>query len=507
MGVRTKVGSTPDAFGRLRRRIRKRLALRSILGLLLFGFLLVTGPLIAGLLVSGQQIERLSRESEALLERAVGTTQAAREVLERLIAVERASRQYRVLRDLEARANLTRQRDGLREKVVGFRAMDINESLTVLLGTLSAREAVLAEQVVANMEPVEWPFELAAGFRELDGLARELMVQSEETAGRAQNRLASLGARARTTSIIQLALTIPFAVVLAVIFTGLINRPIRRLDGGIRALGRPESGPIPQVNSPRDLRALSVRLESVRRKLVRAERDRQRLLGQVSHELKTPLSAIREGISLLDDQFFGELSSQQVEVIGILQGNIKRLQDQIDGLLRYNRLQAGLTPAEHRAIRVADLVEVALADHSLTMAARKIQTRIKVENALHVAGDPDMLRTALENLISNAVKFSPPGESIGIFAAQRGRNVEIEVADHGTGINPADRHRIFKPFYRGATSAGSVVPGSGLGLAICQDLVRAHGGEVELGERPGWSTVLRVTLPQQPNEERSDEFT
>lgn len=501
----SRLARTAETLSSSWRKLRRRFHPRSVLVLLLFGFMLVAAPLVIGLLVSGQQIERVTRESEAQLVRAVGITQAAREVFDRLVASERAARQYRVLRDREARANYSLQRDAFQIRVEGFSGMDINDAMAERLAVLVEHESGLAAQVLSGPGPEEWPPALATGFRELDVLARELIAESEASAVRAIARLEELGAQARAIWLIQLALIIPFAGALAVVFTNLIIRPIRRLDRAIRSLARPGAQPIEKVEGPRDLRALSVRLEWVRRKLARTERDRRRLLGQVSHELKTPLSAIREGISLMDDELLGKLSAGQVEVISILKSNVDRLQEQIETLLRYNRLHAGLKPAEQRSLSVAELVDDVLSTHALAIAARAIRTDIKIDDGLRVTGDGDMLHTALDNLVSNALKFSQPGGTVGIFAGVRNPSVIIEVADNGPGIRPAERERVFEPFFRGQGSANTKVPGSGLGLAICHDLVRAHGGEVGLAERPGWTTVFRVSLPRHAGEESVDE--
>jgi two-component system, NtrC family, sensor histidine kinase GlrK len=487
------------------RQLRRRFKSRSVLALLLLGFLLVTTPLVVGLLISGSQIERVTRESESLLERAVSTSQAARSVQDRAMAFERAARQYQVLHDDEARANFNQQADALRTRVDEFRAMSPNASQLLILDQLASQEFRLTGQVLNHRQPGEWPPAVVSEFRDLDGLARDLMRQSETDATGALDRLQKLGGRARRTAIVQLVLIVPFAIALALVFTGLINRPIRRLDQGIRSLTLPETGPIAPVEGPRDLRALSLRLEWVRRKLVRTERDRLRLLGQVSHELKTPLSAIREGVNLLADQVFGKLSAKQGEVLEILNVNVQRLQEQIESLLSYNRLRSGLAASGTRSITVADLINDVLSDHALALATRRVQTSIDVEDQVEVSGHPDMLRTAVNNLVANALKFSSPQSRVGIFACTDGSRVIVEVADNGPGIRLADRERIFQPFYRGSVQSTGNIPGSGLGLAICRDLIRAHGGEVGIDQRPGWTTVFRVSLPRHMHEELNNE--
>lgn len=503
--------NSPDShlaagLGRLSRQLRRRARSRSVLELLLIGFVLVAAPLAAGLLVSGHQIKQVTLESERVLERTTEQTRLSRELAQRLVAVERAARQYRVLRDAEAADNLEQQRDALHRRIRDLLVSTSEPALIDRLNRLSARETTLAEQAMIPGDESEWPNALAAGFRELDALARELQTEVDALSLQAQERLGQLGRQARTTSLMNLALLIPLAIGMALLFAMLINRPIRRLDRAIRALARPEAGSVARVSTPRDLRALSVRLEWARRKLRRIEHDRQRLLGQVSHELKTPLSAIQEGLSLLDEQLVGPLDERQLEVVGILKSNADRLQDQIDSLLRYNRLRSGSRPRRLQAVEIERLIADTLDHRRLELTARGTQVRRNADAGAFVQGDLDMLRTALDNLLSNALKYSADGGEIGVFAAVDDSSVVIDVSDRGRGIRPSDRVRLFEPFYRGRSSASGSIPGSGLGLSICRDLVRAHGGDVALAERAGWQTTFRIRLPLQQTEEIVDEI-
>src|SRR5699024_617264 len=191
---------------------------------------------------------------------------------------------------------------------------------------------------------------------------------------------------------------------------------------------------------------------------------RQQLVGQVSHELKTPLSAIREGTSLLADQTFGRLGEQQREVIGIIQANIVRLQEQIENLLRFNRLRSRPDPMWQDDIALDELVENVLDNHRLNLEARDISVRRKRSPEVRMRADPDMLTTAIDNLVSNALKFSPAHGSIAIGVEKRGNRAHILVADQGPGVPAQDRSRLFEPFYRGSGRHSRSRPGSGLGL-------------------------------------------
>lgn len=497
--------SIPGKFRHLLRQVRRRTRSRSVLELLLFGFILVGAPLIVGLVIAGHQIRTVTGQSEYLFERTTDLNRISQELARQLVAVERAVRQYRVLHDQEAEASLARQREAFYRRARMLMAMELEPDLQERLEQLVAREALLAESVLTVNDGAEWPTALAQGYRELEALSRAITDQVDEMAGHDLERLAGMGRSARTTWLVLVGMIVPLAIGLALIFTGLINRPVRRLDQGIRALAQADSAPIEPVSMPRDLRALSVRLEWARRRLQRMERDRQRLLGQVSHELKTPLSAIREGASLLEEELFGPLNERQSEVLDIVRANTGRLQDQIDSLLRYNQLRGGLELELDQQVSLDDLVDELLKDHALELTARTIKIQCAIVPNLTLTGNHDLLRTALDNLVSNAIKYSPLGGAIRISAVRAETCLLIEVADQGVGIAVGDRHRLFEPFYRGQAAAQGSIPGSGLGLSICRNLVEAHGGEVELVPRPGWSSVFRICLPVHSSEEVENE--
>jgi two-component system sensor histidine kinase GlrK len=501
----TAIGNLPRQIAPSARKVWRRLQPRSVLGLVLFGFALVCAPLIIGLVISGNQIAQLTRDSERLLEQAVGSSRAARGAAERALAVERAARQFRVLRDQSAEASLIEHKNSFEQQTRAIVALDGLGEAGKSASRLIATNQRLVEQALSDASAEQWPATLAAGFGEFNAQVRSLVSLSEANAERAVEALRMMGDRSRSVVNAQMAATIPIALVLAIVFIVLITRPIRDLEAGIRALTSPGQTRIPKSPGPRDLQALSVHLEWVRRRLLRTERDRHRLMAQVSHELKTPLSAIREGVGLLEEELLGPLDSRQAEVVAIIHDSAVRLQQQIETLLKYNKIRARPDPPAYRTVMVAALVDEVLMGHSLAITARRIAVRTEVADGLSIIGDIDMLRTALDNLASNAVKFTAPGNKLGIFAAATSDATVIEVADCGPGIAPSDRVRVFEAFYRGAVSKQGHQPGSGLGLTICRELIRAHGGDVRMVERPGWRTVFQITLPHGQHGETPDE--
>lgn len=496
-GFRSIVAATLRDPGSARWNALRRRLSGSVLGLLLFGFLLVCTPLVVGLLSSGQQIGRVTQQSEVLLQEAIERNQAARRIRERLVGLERAARQYRLLLDQEAFANVQRQRNSFSDLLDRFENLPLSDAMIQALNDLRIRERALGALVLGGPADRREQ-ELADVFAALNTGSTTLLELSDTAATESLDRLTRLGERARATVLLQLVLIIPFAVIMALVFTGLINRPIRRLDQGIRALAGRGNAAIPRIRSPRDLRALSVRLEWARRKLARVDQERQRLIGQVSHELKTPLSAIREGVSLITDEVFGQLSAEQREVMSILDSNGKRLEKQIDSLLQFNRISTGSVRARRQTIDCAGIIQAVLDDHAFALRARNLDTAMSLPDNLTAIGDPDMLGTVLDNLVSNAIKFAPDGSAIGVYGRRTGDRVCVDLADQGPGVAPSERARLFEPFYRG--SAGATA-GSGLGLAIARDLVQAMGGTIAWTERAGWSTVFSVCIPADRNPE------
>lgn len=481
------------------RRLRRRLRTQSVLSLQLAGFALVALPLLVGLIVSAQQIGRVTRHSEQLLERAIEATQSTRRIADRATAFERAARQYRILMDADARASLLERHRQLGSDLAAFTALVERRALAERARTLAGESRRLHRLTLELKADSEWPDRLAESFERLGAHAGELLAATEAAASDELEALEAMGKRARSVALLSLIVALPIVLLLALLMAASFNRRIRQLDRGMRALAHPDRARIEQVTSPRDLRALSVRLEWVRRRLVRTERERRQFVGQISHELKTPLSAIREGTSLLADQGYGRLGERQQEVIDIIQTNILRLQEQIENLLRFNRLQSRPTLARRAAVSLDALIERVLDSHRLGIDSRRIAIQRAGQAGLEISADPDMLATALDNLVSNALKYSPPGETIGIETARDEDRVVIRVADRGPGVPAADRARLFEPFYRGASRYNRRLAGSGLGLAICRDLVRAHGGEVRLVEHRRWSAVFAIELPIEPS--------
>jgi signal transduction histidine kinase len=223
-------------------------------------------------------------------------------------------------------------------------------------------------------------------------------------------------------------------------------------------------------------------------------RMRDEFVAVVSHELRTPLTSIIGYLELMIDDEAGTLTDEHVSYLEIVQRSTSRLVDLVGDLLLVAEAERGPL-----ALEVVDIDAAALAGNAVeaatpAAAAREIELVLAADDAGTLAGDPTRLAQMLDNLVSNAIKFTPQGGRVTVRAARRGSDVVVEVADTGGGITAADRERLFDPFFRSREANARAVPGTGLGLTITKAIVDAHHGTIEV-ESSRSGTIFRVRIP------------
>jgi signal transduction histidine kinase len=224
-----------------------------------------------------------------------------------------------------------------------------------------------------------------------------------------------------------------------------------------------------------------------------AERDAlRRFIADASHELRTPITALKTFNELLQSGAVDEPSAR-AEFLAESQVQINRLEWITHNLLDLSRLDAGLIHLDVADHTVGELMETA------TAAFKNLAQEKGVALAIHqplpqltLCCDRARIESALYNLLDNAIKFTPAGGHVEIGAEQAGKSVRLWVRDDGLGINPSDQPHIFERFYRGQAGGAE---GSGLGLAIVQSVVQAHGGQVSVESQPGEGSQFLIDLP------------
>jgi two-component system, NtrC family, sensor histidine kinase GlrK len=286
---------------------------------------------------------------------------------------------------------------------------------------------------------------------------------------------------------------IVLALALALALGIWLARPFKRLEGAIRKLGENQLDQPILVSGPDDMRRVGQQLEWLRLRLLELDSDKARFLRHVSHELKTPLAALREGVALLQDGVTGELTAGQREVAQILHHNTLVLQGEIEALLRFNAAAFEARQLQRQDTALLDLLESQVESQRLQWQARGL--RVLVEGPdLTLPIDAEKLGSAISNLLSNAIRFSPKGGTVRLILSRQPGQVHIDVTDQGPGVAGTDRDRIFEPFYRGVRQPADAVRGTGIGLSIVHEYVVAHGGRVQLVD-DGVHAFFRIELP------------
>jgi len=287
-------------------------------------------------------------------------------------------------------------------------------------------------------------------------------------------------------------LALMFAVAsaaLAVLIGGAVAAPIERLTRAAERVAAGErQAPLPEPRG-REVRALTHALESMRKEL--EERHAlETFVADVSHELKNPVAAIRASAEVLTEGAADEPETARRFALRIRE-SADKLQQLTQDLLSLARLEArGIEPKDEPVDLCAIAREVVEAQ-SPTAAARRVRVELRASGPSRVRGDPLWLRRALDNLVGNAVQHSPQGERVELEISG-GAECVAEVRDHGPGVDPAIRQRLFERFATTRHGDG----GTGLGLAIVRAVAELHGGRAELRETGPRGSVFALSLPR-----------
>ncbi len=463
--------------------------------LLVVGFAMVALPLIFALINNAISIDQFANRSQLAVQQAVKSTQSSRRLAELLGTLERNARQMAILGDQSLLDAYEANRKLFLQTVAEFSTLPLDAEQRRALSDIVSGEAAVYAALRESAPGSAGLKRMVADFRRLDASAGGIIERGDRLIDREIDAMRDTAARAQRITFWQMMALVPVALLLAAGFTVLIARPIRQIDAAIRRMGGGDFAAPVGVNGPRDLQLLGRRIEWLRHRLNELEQQKNRFLRQVSHELKTPLTALREGSELLSEEALGKLTPEQQEVAGILRASSIELQRLIEDLLSYGAAEFHRSALRFSPVAVRRVVARVLDHQNLSLRARALRIAPHVDDVT-LEADFEKLRIMLDNLISNAAKFSPEGGVIKIEARSEGPHMILEVADEGPGIPPAERERVFDPFFRGRNVAGGPLRGSGIGLSIVRDYAQAHGGTVEVIDEPKQSGArLRVTLP------------
>lgn len=472
---------------------------RSIVRLIVIAFAAVAIPLIAAVVTAVIQVDRLAQRGRRAVLDAEIATQESRALVENLTGMERSLGQYYVLGDKDFYTTYLARRDGFFASVRKLSRLDIGAARgDRLRAIVDAENALNVQLLTARGQPMKQisAADIGARWASLNSQARTILAESSTLIEVEANNARKAAENLQRTLVLQTAAAVPVALLLGVLFFGLITRPLRRIDGEIRRLGSGDFSSPVSIRGPKDLEELSSRLDWLRRRILELEEQKANFLRHISHELKTPLTSIREGSELLMDESHHDLSQEQKEIAQIMRESSQHLQRLIEDLLEFGKTQVPRSDAPRKEVlRLDEIVRSAFDSHALGRTAKAVHAQIVLE-PVTIAGDPDQLRIVVDNLLSNAIKYTPAGGELDVALTARDGSACLEVSDSGPGVAPAERERVFEPFYQGSAPYAGYVQGTGLGLTIARQYVTAHSGRIEIVDsRFERGACVRVILP------------
>lgn len=464
---------------------------RSFLQLILTGYVLALAPLLAAIVYVLFSLDTLSDQYQEAIIRSAEGGRLRSELPDELEHMEEGLKRYELtpvpaaLKDYVDARNMW-QRDGAEYLKVAGGSPELAARFQAMLAREKAAYAQLAESgsTQALRETVE---ALQTEVRQLVDQGNGIIQARSD-----QFRREELSLRIRLW--VALALAVILAGVVLVGGRRMLGVLLDRFEREVVRLGKGQLDKPIQLQGPEDMRWLGKRLDWLRRRLLLLESARIQLLRHVSHELKTPLAALREGASLLTEGAAGALTESQSRIADIMQNNAVRLDALIDGLLKLQRADHASERIRFVPVRLDALVQQVLATHQLATRDKHLNISGSLAPVTIEGGEEELL-TVVHNLVSNAIKYSPDGGRIRVDLFESGSYAVLDVVDEGPGVAKEDADRIFEPFYRSARTGQ--VAGVGLGLAIARQYVHAHRGHLRLIDSPKGAD-FRATFPLAP---------
>lgn len=470
---------------------------RSVWQLVVVSFFAALAPLCVAILFTVQTLGELADRNRDVTQIVVDATRLGQEVQRDVLELERRARQFLALDDAELAQLFERERGILLEKLAALqeRVPSNSSDVNSLLQSL-ARLTITASEPTGVAQPRD--IEPASGQR-LDQAFTVISAQGravqkwllasvdqllEKNAAEADSLVDAL--------VLQLYLLAFATLALLLLFAYWINKPVKDLTLEIHQLGTEGLSHRIEISGPQEMQALGSKLEWLRQQLHESEQQKQQFLRHISHELKTPLSSLREGADLLGEEITGHLSHQQHEIVEIVRQNGIELQRLIENLIDYNQLPRQELTFEE--VNLSTLWQELLRSYGISIDKKNLQLALHGTVDTWVA-DRYKLKTTLDNLLSNAINYTPDGGSIDIVWHAEDAMLIIEVANSGDPIPEEDAARVFEPFFQSAAKRTGPIKGSGIGLSVARECIEAQGGSLSLTSHDVLPVCFRLTCP------------
>lgn len=468
-------------------------------------FIIVSLPLVFAVTYTVLEVGSYTEKSQLTIFKAVQETESTRIILERLASMQRNIGQIQLFGKSVFYNLYLKNRSNFLTETWSLRDGDMGEKLIQQLIILRKNEERVFDHISKKLEAKSETDETLLSQQDLDAFdqltqqARNLLSEAESRVITETTSLSAAAKQVKHQLIILTAVSVFLALLLAILFVQLLTRPINDLAQSIRSLGEVGFKQPIFIRGPKDLQELGIELEWLRVKLESVDHEKQQFIVNISHELKTPLASLKEGIDLLSDSdVVGELNPSQQEIIELMKLSDININNLVVNLLEYQKsistkiiFNCSTFKLEHLINKVTDEYELILRSKNITLNTHLKSTQINA--------DYEKLQIIISNVFSNALKFSPKDSSIGLSLSSHANVITLMIEDQGPGITKEKQSLIFDDFYQGNSPPDWNIKSSGLGLALVKHYIIAHKGSIKLlpASKSYCGARFFINLPQQ----------
>ncbi len=466
------------------------------------GFSLVIVVLAAVGVLSLRAVGRLVSLNREVASETLPALRLTADVRDAMLALARLEARFTILRDPRYAMVWNERAQAVRADLIRLRelARTDDEARHLAEATRAFEQysdAVTAEQRGLAAPGPRTPVDEPAGRVLAERVEVSLEALQTATHARvlgAQAEVARLEARTWTGVVAALATAVVLALVATAVIALRITRSLRRLSAATGALATGSfREPIP-AGGKDEVGVLAQSFNAMAARLRQLDEMKEEFFATLSHELRSPLTSVREAAHLLADQVAGPMTAKQARLVEIIQRSSDRLLRLVNQILDISRLRAGLLPLQHLPVDLDRLVTRATEELRPQAEEAKVTLdRERVGRRFTISGDEDRLVQVVVNLLANAIRFTPAGGRVVARVVDAGDECEVQVEDTGLGIPASELPHIFDTYRQAHLGKG----GTGLGLSIVRGLVQAHGGRVTVESHEGKGSRFSVLLPRE----------
>jgi two-component system sensor histidine kinase CpxA len=373
----------------------------------------------------------------------------------------------------------------------GIRAALLNESTQTLASTVEKADQHLA--AVANSSG-QTQFEMRGNFAEIAAIAQGSSGKKYIFMAELPRRASGLFRGSASQQLLRWAIAILISGIVCYTLTLYLIRPVLRIRSAASSIagGDFSARAAPNLAQRRDEMGDLVRdFNQMAERIERLMETQQQLLRDISHELRSPLARLTVALEIAR-KWAGK---EATDALNRIEQESERLNQMIGRLLTLARINSLVDPPQHGAVSLRPLLDQIAQDANFEATAKSCRVDVVGANDCEIQGSHELLHSAIENVVRNAVRHTPPGSTVRVHLDCDGRRSRVSVSDEGPGVPESELKKIFRPFYRLSDAREHRSGGTGIGLAITQQVARLHGGSVSARNADPHGLVVEFDLP------------